>query len=198
VVILSQGSVAPLSRFQLAIIFFKELFRMSNVLSTASLPVFKLFLGNLKTCLQKTLTNAAERGFDTQVLVEYRLAPDMLPFKRQILIACDAAKLGASRIANVDAPKFDDTETTFEQLIERVSKTIDWIETVTPQAMDQAAGRDVTFTVGKETKTMVAEDYLLHWVLPNMFFHITTAYSILRHNGVPLGKRDYLAGSLMA
>jgi hypothetical protein len=194
----SQGSVAPSSRFQLVIIFFKELFRMSNVLSTASLPVFKLFLGNLKTCLQKTLTNAAERGFDTQVLVEYRLAPDMLPFKRQILIACDAAKLGAARIAGLEAPKFDDTETSFEQLIERVSKTIDWIETVTPQAMDQAAGRDVTFTVGKETKTMVAEDYLLHWVLPNMFFHITTAYSILRHNGVPLGKRDYLAGSLMA
>jgi hypothetical protein len=194
----SQGSVAPSSRFQLVIIFFKELFRMSNVLSTASLPVFKLFLGNLKTCLQKTLTNAAERGFDTQVLVEYRLAPDMLPFKRQILIACDAAKLGAARIAGLDAPKFDDTETSFEQLIERVSKTIDWIETVTPQAMDQAAGREVTFTVGKETKTMVAEDYLLHWVLPNMFFHITTAYSILRHNGVPLGKRDYLAGSLMA
>jgi len=194
----SQRNVAPSSRFQFVIIFFKELFRMSNVLSTASLPVFKLFLGNLKTCLQKTLTNAAERGFDTQVLVEYRLAPDMLPFKRQILIACDAAKLGAARIAGLDAPKFDDTETSFEQLIERVSKTIDWIETVTPQAMDQAAGREVTFTVGKETKTMVAEDYLLHWVLPNMFFHITTAYSILRHNGVPLGKRDYLAGSLMA
>ena len=97
---------------------------MSNVLSTASLPVFKLMLGNLKVCLQKTLTNAQERGFDAQVLVDFRLAPDMLPFKRQVLIACDAAKFGASRIALVEAPKFDDSESTFEQLIERVSKTI--------------------------------------------------------------------------
>jgi hypothetical protein len=169
---------------------------MSNVLSTASLPVFKLMLGNLKSCLQKTLTNAQERGFDSQVLVDYRLAPDMLPFRRQILIACDAAKFGAARIAHLEAPKFDDTESTFEQLIERVAKTIAWIETVTPQAMDQGAGREVTFPVGKETKTMVAEDYLLTWVLPNMYFHITTAYTILRHNGVPLGKRDYLTGSL--
>jgi hypothetical protein len=178
------------------IYFFKELFRMSNLLSTASLPVFKLFLGNLKTCLQKTIANASERGFDPQVLVDFRLAPDMLPFKRQILIACDAAKFGAARIALVEAPKFDDTEATMADLVERVAKTIAWIETVSPQAMDQGAGREVTFPVGKETKTMVAEDYLLHWVLPNMYFHITTAYSILRHNGVPLGKRDYLAGSL--
>ena len=102
---------------------------MSNVLSTASLPVFKLMLGNLKSCSQKTLTNAKERGFDAQVLVDYRLAPDMLPFKRQILIACDAAKFGAARIALVEAPKFDDTESTFEQLIERVAKTISWIVT---------------------------------------------------------------------
>jgi uncharacterized protein len=169
---------------------------MSNVLSTASLPVFKLMLGNLKVCLQKTISHAQEKGFDAQVLVDFRLAPDMLPFKRQVLIACDAAKFGVSRISQLEAPKFDDTESTFEQLIERVENTIAWIETVTPQAMDQGAGREVTFPVGKESRTMVAEDYLLTWVLPNMFFHITTAYSILRHNGVPLGKRDYLTGSL--
>jgi hypothetical protein len=123
----------------------------------------------------------------------------MHPFKRQVLIAWDAAKLGVARIAKLEAPKFDDSENTMAELIERVNKTMAWLATVSPQAVDQGAGLEVTFPVGKtETKTMVSEDYLLHWVLPNVFFHITTTYSILRHNGVPLGKRDYLTGSQTA
>ncbi len=170
---------------------------MSNMLSTASLPVFKLMLGNLKVCLEKAVLDAQTRGYDAQVYVDYRLAPDMLPFKRQVLIACDAAKLGVARIAKLEAPKFEDTESTMAELIERVSKTMAWLATVSPESVDQGAGLEVTFPVGKtETKTMVSEDYLLHWVLPNVFFHITTTYSILRHNGVPLGKRDYLTGSV--
>lgn len=172
---------------------------MSNVLSTASLPVFKLMLGNLKVCLEKAVHDAQVRGYDAQVFVDYRLAPDMLPLKRQVLIACDAAKLGVAKIAKLEAPKFDDTESTMVQLIERVNLTLQWLSGVSPQAVDQGAGLEITFPVGKtETKTMISEDYLLHWVLPNVFFHITTTYSILRHNGVPLGKRDYLTGSLNA
>jgi hypothetical protein len=172
---------------------------MSNLLSTASLPVFKLMLGNLKVCLEKAILDAKTRGYDPQVFVDYRLAPDMLPFKRQVLIACDAAKFGVARIAKLEAPRFEDSENSMPELIERVNKTLDWLSTVSPQAVDQGAGSEVTFPVGKtDSKTMLSEDYLLHWVLPNMFFHITTTYSILRHNGVPLGKRDYLTGSQTA
>ncbi|MEI7738258.1 MAG: DUF1993 family protein [Burkholderiaceae bacterium] len=172
---------------------------MSSLLSSASIPVFKLMLGNLKVCLEKAQAHAVHRGFDAQVFVDYRLAPDMLPFKKQVLIACDSAKLCVARIAQIEAPKFEDNETEFAQLIERVGKTLQWIETVSPEAMDQGAGREITFAVGKTmTKTMKAEDYLTQWALPNMFFHITTTYTILRHNGVPLGKMDYLAGSLPA
>lgn len=172
---------------------------MSALLSNASLPVFKLMLGNLKFCLEKAQADAAQRGFDPQVFVDYRLAPDMLPFKKQVMIACDAAKLCVARIAQLEAPKFEDDETQYAQLIARVAKTLDWISTVSAQQMDQGAGRDITFQVGKTmTKTMKAEDYLTQWALPNVFFHITTTYAILRHNGVPLGKMDYLAGSVPA
>ena len=172
---------------------------MSSLLSSASIPVFKLMLGNLKVCLEKAQADASLRGFDAQVFFDYRLAPDMLPFKKQVLIACDAAKLCVARIAQIEAPKFEDNETDFAQLIERVSKTLAWISTVSPEAMDQGAGREITFAVGKNmTTTIEAEDYLTKWALPNMFFHITTTYTILRHNGVPLGKIDYLAGSLPA
>ena len=170
---------------------------MSSLLSGASLPVFKLMLGNLKVCLEKAQADALQRGFDPQVFVEYRLAPDMLLFKKQVMIACDAAKLCVARIAELEAPKFEDNEVEFSQLIERVAKTLAWISTVSADAMDKGAGREITFAVGKTmTKTMKAEDYLTQWALPNVFFHITTTYTILRHNGVPLGKMDYLAGSI--
>lgn len=169
---------------------------MSHLLSTASLPVFKLMLGNLQVCLQKALDDAKARGYDAQVLMDYRLAPDMLPFKRQILIACDSAKLCVARVAGLDAPKYEDNESSMTELMDRVSKTLAWISTLDPVLVDQGAGKEVTFPIGKTaTKTMKTEDYLLHWALPNMFFHITVAYSILRHNGVPLGKLDYLMGS---
>jgi len=169
---------------------------MSSLLSSASLPVFKLMLSNLKFCLEKAQKDAAQKGFDPQVFVEYRLAPDMLPFKKQVMIACDAAKLCVARIAKLEAPKFEDNETDFSQLIERVGKTIEWISTVSAEQMDKGAGSEITFQVGKTmTKTMKAEDYLTQWALPNMYFHITTTYTILRHNGVPLGKIDYLSGA---
>jgi uncharacterized protein len=169
---------------------------MSITLSSASLPVFRNALTHLHHLLEKARADATARGYDPQVLVAYRLAPDMLPFKSQIFIACDAAKLCAARLSGLEAPKFDDTENTLEELQARIQKTIDWIATVPDSAVDGQEAREITFPVGKTaTRTMLGEDYLKSWALPNMFFHITTAYVILRHNGVPLGKRDYLVGA---
>ena len=118
-------------------------------------------------------------------------------FKTQICIACDAPKLCAARISALEAPKYDNTENTLEELIARIDKTVAWLQTVPAGAIDGQEAKEITFPVGKAgTRTMSAEDYLKTWALPNMFFHITTAYAILRHNGVVLGKGDFLAGAL--
>jgi hypothetical protein len=130
------------------------------------------------------------------VLTTARLAPDMLPLARQILIACDAPKLGIARISGIEAPKFEDNEVTFADLKARIQKTLDYLESVPAKAIDGTEDKEITFPVGREkTLTMKAQAYLTTWVLPNFFFHVTTAYAILRHNGVDLGKSDYLAGS---
>lgn len=169
---------------------------MSITLSSASLPVFSSVLGNLHHLLEKARADAASRGYDPQVLVAYRLAPDMLPFKSQVFIACDAAKLCVARLGGLEAPKFDDTENTLDALQERIQKTLDWLATVPASAIDGQEAREVTFPVGKTaTRTLLGEAYLQTWALPNLFFHVSMAYAILRHNGVPLGKRDYLMGA---
>ncbi|HYF44425.1 MAG TPA: DUF1993 domain-containing protein [Ramlibacter sp.] len=165
-------------------------------MSSASLPIFKAMLGNLSHILDKAQAHAQARKFDPSALTGFRLAPDMLPFTRQITIACDAAKIGVARISGLEAPKFEDTETTFEELKARIQKTLDWLATVPADKLDGTEDKDITFPVGRDaTRTMKAEAYLKHWVLPNFFFHVTTAYAILRHNGVELGKADYLAGA---
>ena len=165
-------------------------------MSSASLPIFKAMLGNLSHILDKAQAHAQARKFDPSALTGFRLAPDMLPFTRQITIACDAAKIGVARISGLEAPKFEDTETTFEELKARIQKTLDWLGTVPADKLDGTEDKDITFPVGRDaTRTMKAEAYLKHWVLPNFFFHVTTAYAILRHNGVELGKADYLAGA---
>lgn len=169
---------------------------MSVNLYSASVPVFTHFLGNLRHLLQKAQADVAARGYDEQALVQYRLAPDMLPFKIQICIACDAAKLCAARISGLDAPKYENVENTLAELIERIEKTVAWLKTVPADAIAGQDAKEVTFPMGKEkTRTLSAQDYLQTWALPNMYFHITTAYAILRHNGVVLGKADYLVGS---
>jgi uncharacterized protein len=169
---------------------------MAITLSSASLPVFQTALTNLLHCLDKAEANAAERGFDPNVFVTARLAPDMLPFAAQIRIACDAAKNGTARLAGTEAPKFEDNETTFAELKARIAKTLDWLATVPAASIDGREDADITFPVGRDkTRTMTGEAYLKHWALPNLFFHITTAYALLRHNGVNLGKADYLAGA---
>ena len=169
---------------------------MSITLSSATLPTFVHTLRNLSHCLDKAEANALARKFDVDVLVAARLAPDMLPFAAQIRIACDAAKNGTARLAGIEAPKFADDETTMAQLKERIAKTVAWLSSVPADALDGREAVDITFPVGREaTRTMAGEAYLKHWALPNFFFHVTTAYALLRHNGVDLGKADYLAGA---
>ncbi|UJW80453.1 DUF1993 domain-containing protein [Hydrogenophaga sp. SL48] len=170
---------------------------MSITLSSASLPVFQTALSNLLHCLNKAEANAAARKFDPNVLFAARLAPDMLPFAAQIRIACDAAKNGTARLAGIEAPKFEDNETTFAELQARITKTLDWLVTVPASAIDGREDADITFPVGRDkTRTMKGEAYLKHYALPNMFFHVVTAYALLRHNGVDVGKTDYLVGDL--
>ncbi len=165
-------------------------------MSSVSLPLFEHMLGNLSHILDKALAHAEAKKFEPAVLLQSRLAPDMLPLTRQILIACDAAKNGVARLSGVEAPKFDDTESTLAELKERIGKTLAYLASVPAAQLDDSAEKDITFPVGKDkTRTMKGEAYLKHWMLPNFFFHVTTAYAILRHNGVELGKSDYLVGN---
>ena len=164
-------------------------------MSSASVPVCISMLGNLSYLLDKLQLFVDEKKCDPNALLHYRMAPDMLPFMRQIHIACDAAKNGIARISGVDAPKFDDTETTVAEFKARIQKTIDFLNTVPADKLDGTEDKDITFPVGKDTRTMKGEAFLKHWMLPNMYFHVTTAYLILRHNGVNVGKRDYLVGA---
>lgn len=168
---------------------------MTISMYSASVPVFRNMLGNLSHFLDKAQAHAEAKKFDPLVLADYRLAPDMLPFRKQVQIACDAAKNGLARLSGVEAPKFEDTETSFAELKERIRKTIDYLDSVPRAKIDGCEDKDITFPVGRETtRTMKGEAYLLNWALPNLFFHVTTAYAILRHNGVELGKGEYLMG----
>lgn len=172
---------------------------MPITLYSATVPVFRHMLKNLDHILAKGEAHAAARKFDPAALTTARLAPDMLPFTRQVLIACDAAKNGVARVGGVEPPRFEDNEATFAELRERIGKTLAFLETVGAAQLDGQEDKEITFPVGRDrTRTMRGEDYLKTWVLPNFFFHITTAYAILRHNGVELGKADYLAGAAAA
>ena len=169
---------------------------MTISMSSASLPVYKTMLDNLNHFLDKAQAHAEARKFDPAALLQFRLAPDMLPFTRQIQLACDHAKNGVARMSGVEAPKCEDNESTFAELKARIRKTLDYLATVPADRLDGTEDKDITFPVGREsTRTMKAEAYLKHWSLPNFFFHVTTAYVILRHNGVDLGKKDFLAGA---
>ncbi len=173
---------------------------MTISMSSASAPILKSMLSNLDYFLVKAQAHAEAKKYDPTNLLAARLAPDMLPLTRQVLIACDASKFGISRLAGVEAPKFDDTESTVEQLRERIAKTITFIDSVAAEKIDGTEDKDITFPIGRDgsTRTMKGEAYLKHWVIPNMFFHVTTAYALLRHNGVELGKTDFLMGAKQA
>jgi hypothetical protein len=169
---------------------------MTMSIYTATVPVFQHMLRNLSHLLDKGEASAQARKFDPSVLAGARLAPDMLPFTKQIQIACDAAKNGVARVAGIEAPKFEDNESTFPELKARIQKTLDFLATVPADKLEGTEDKDITFPVGRDnTRTMKGQAYLTTWVLPNFFFHMTTAYALLRHNGVDLGKADYLAGA---
>ncbi len=168
---------------------------MSITMHSASVPVFVRMLGNLSACLDKAAAYAEARKFDPNVYLGLRLAPDMLPFVTQVQIACDTAKFGIARLAGAEAPKFSDDEADLAALRERIARTIDYLRSVPVAQIDGSEMRDVVVPRRDKPFTMKGEAYLKDYALPNFYFHVTTAYALLRHNGVDLGKRDYL-GSL--
>ena len=168
---------------------------MAISMYSASVPVFNRLLGHLAAWLDKAEAHAEAKKFDTSVYLSTRLAPDMLPFTKQIQIACDAAKFGVARLAGVEAPKFEDNEASFADLRERIRKTLAFVNSVPASAIDGSEDRDITVPRRDGNIVLKGEFYLKHYVQPNFYFHVTTAYALLRHNGVPLGKGDFL-GSL--
>ena len=167
---------------------------MKAPMHALSVEVFTNTLGNLSSILEKAAANAAQRKFDPAVLLGARLAPDMLPFTRQIQIASDIAKNSVARLAAQEPPRFEDTETTLEQLRARLARTIDFMKSVPASAFEGAETRHIKVPVGERTLEFRGLDFLQRWAIPNVFFHVVTAYAILRHNGVELGKRDFLNG----
>lgn len=165
---------------------------MAISMHSASVPVFTRMLGHLAAWLDKAEAHAQAKKFDTSVYLAARLAPDMLPFTKQIQIACDAAKFGVARLAGVEAPKFEDNEASFADLRERIRKTVAFVESVPASAIDGAEDRDITVPRRDGNIVLKGEFYLKHYVQPNFYFHVTTAYALLRHNGVELGKGDFL------
>ena len=166
---------------------------MAFSMSTASLPAFEIGLNALSAVLEKAEAFAAAKKIDAAVLLNSRLAPDMFALTRQVQIACDLAKNGASRLAGVEAPRFEDNETTMEQVKARIAKTVAYLKTLDPKKIDAAADRELTFPLGPTNKgQMNGADYLNHFALPNFYFHLAAAYAILRHNGLEIGKQDFL------
>jgi uncharacterized protein len=158
----------------------------------ASLPGLIRSLSNLAVILEKADAHTTAKKIDPTVLINSRLSPDMLPLSKQVQIASDIARRGAARLAGLEAPTIEDTETTFPELITRLQKTIDYLKQITPAQIDGSEEREITLPVGKETMKFAGMPYLLYFVLPNVYFHVTTAYGILRHSGVELGKADFL------
>lgn len=165
---------------------------MTVSLYTASVPVFTRGFAQLVAWLDKAEAHATARKFDPVVLMQARLAPDMLPLSSQVQIACDTAKFAVARIAGAEAPKFSDDEKTLAELRDRIGRTREWIGTVDAARLEGADAREVTVPRRAGPMTMTAEGYLLRFALPNYWFHVTTTYALLRHNGVELGKQDFL------
>ena len=149
-------------------------------------------LNQVLVFLDKAVAYAEAKKFDVSVLLNARLAPDMFPLVKQIQIASDNAKFGVARLAGVDAPKFEDNEKTVDELRARIKKTIDFMKSVPASAFEGGEDRDIKIVVPGRTIEMKGLTYLRGWVIPNVMFHVTTTYLILRHNGVDVGKRDFL------
>ena len=157
-----------------------------------SAPRFIHTLGNLSAILDKAAAHAEAKKIDPLVLTSFRLYPDMFPFTRQIQIACDAAKGAVARLAGVENPKHEDTEKTFEELKARIAKTIAFIKTVKAEQIDGTEDKEITLKVGGQDLKFTGMQYLLGFAQTNFYFHVATAYNILRHNGIEIGKTDFL------
>jgi len=171
---------------------FREDPAMSISMYRASVPVFLQILPCTSVILDKAAAHAAAKKIEPQVFLEARLYPDMFPLTRQVQIASDFAKGACARLAGVEPPKYPDTETTIDELKARISKTIAFIKEFKPSQIDGSEEREISLQMGGQTRLFKGEAYLISVVLPNFFFHTTTAYAILRHNGVELGKQDFL------
>jgi hypothetical protein len=165
---------------------------MSFSMYAASVPVFKQILTALSANIAKAEAYATEKKIEPNALLQARLFPDMFNFVRQVQVAADFAKGASARLAGVDVPKYEDNEQTFAQLQERIAKTLAFIEGLPREAIEGAEDADITVGSGEKTRHFKGAPYLVHYALPHFYFHATTAYDILRHNGVEIGKKDFI------
>jgi hypothetical protein len=166
---------------------------MTISLYAASIPVFKQMLTALAAVLTKGEAHATAKNIQPDALLQARLFPDMFPLVRQVQIAVDFAKGAGARLAGVEMPKYDDTETTFADLQALLVKTLAFLDTITPGQVNGNEEREIVLRPGTDKeKRLSTQNYLLHYSLPQFFFHVTTTYDLLRHNGVEVGKRDYM------
>ena len=165
---------------------------MTVSIYTASVPVLKQMLGALSDVLDKGAAFAEAKKIDPAVLLASRLAPDMFALTRQVQIATDQSKGGIARLAGVEIPKYEDSEATIAALQERLAKTIAFMESAPVDAINASASNEIVLKIRDNELRFTGSRYLLGWVIPNVMFHVTTTYNILRHNGVEIGKRDFL------
>lgn len=157
-----------------------------------AVPTFVQLLNSLTNLLDKAVTHAAAKNIDPSVLVNYRLSPDMFSLAQQVQIATNQAKGAVARLAGVDVPNYDDTETTFDELKARIARTLDFVNAFTVDQLDGSEGREIVLKREDKVLRLSGQNYLLHLVFPHFYFHVTTTYDILRHAGVDLGKGDFL------
>ncbi len=158
----------------------------------ASVPAFQKHLHALDGILDKAASHAAAKKIDPAVLLASRLYPDMFDLTRQVQAVTDFAKAASARLANVVVPSYPDTEKSIPELKERIAKTLAFLDTIKPEQMHGSETREISLKVGPNDMTFTGQDYLLHFAMPNFYFHATTAYAILRHNGLEIGKRDFM------
>ena len=167
---------------------------MSLSMYQASIPVFIRGLGNLSAILAKAATHAEAKQIEPSVFINARLAPDMYPLSRQVQIASDVAKGCAARLAGIEVPSYEDNETTFPELQARIAKTVAFLQSVSPSQIDGSEQRPISLKLRGNEVSFLGQPYLLGFVLPNFYFHLTTTYAILRHNGLEIGKQDFIGG----
>ena len=165
---------------------------MSIPLYAVSVPVFAKTLTNLKAVLEKAKAHALEHKIEEAAFINARLYPDMFPLSRQVQIATDIARGCVARLAGVEPPSYEDKEQSFDDLAARIDRTIEYMRGLDERQFDDAETREITRPLHGEPHTFTGANYLLQFATPNVFFHTATAYDILRHNGVPLGKADFL------